>query len=89
MAGNEFDLAKCRNWVIATDDRKAIRLAEAEAIATITTAEIVKFWADSRNAADKAVAGVFRRIERCARFWPRRGSPLQQWRRKLSPTSAR
>lgn len=82
-------LAKCRNWVIATDDRKAIGLAEAEAIATITTAEIVKLWADSRNAADKALAEVLRRIERYARFCPRRGSPLQQWWRMHSLPSAR
>lgn len=81
-------LAKCRNWMIATDDRKAIRLAEAEAIATITTAEIVKLWADSRNEGDKAVAEVLRRIERYARFCPRRGSPLQEWWRMLSPPSA-
>ncbi len=81
-------LAKCRNWTVATDDRKAIRLAKAESITTITTAEIVKLWVDGCNATDEAVAEALRRIERYARFSPRKGSPLQEWWKRLSPLSA-
>jgi predicted nucleic acid-binding protein len=77
-------LAKCRHWVVATDDRKATRLARAEGIATITTAEIVKLWADSCKATDKAVAEILQRIERCARFRPRNDFPLHDWWRRLS-----
>jgi len=80
-------LAKCRNWAVATDDRKAIRLAKAEGITTITTAEIVKLWADSCNATDEAVAELLRRIERYARFSPRKGFPLHDWWEELSSPS--
>ena len=81
-------LAKCRNGTVATDDRKAIRLANAQGITTITTAEIVRLWVDGCNATDDAVAEVLRRIERYARFSPRKGSPLQEWWKRLSPPSA-
>src|SRR5208282_3989663 len=42
-------LAKCRSWIVATDDRKALRVARSEGVATITTPEIIKRWADSRS----------------------------------------
>jgi predicted nucleic acid-binding protein len=80
-------LAKCRNWVVATDDRKAIRLARNESINTITTAEIVKLWTDSCNATDEAIAEVLRRIELYARFSPRKDFPLHDWWRKLSSST--
>jgi predicted nucleic acid-binding protein len=72
-------LAKCRGWTVATDDRKAIRLAKAENIDTITTAEIVKYWSDSRNAAEPAIREILQRIERYARFSPRKNSLLYDW----------
>jgi predicted nucleic acid-binding protein len=80
-------LAKCRNWVVATDDRKAIRLAKAERIDIITTAEIVKLWSDSTYAPDATIAEILRRIERFARFNPRKGSPLHDWWKRLSSSS--
>lgn len=78
-------LAKCRNWMVATDDRKAVRLATAEGIGTITTAEIVRLWADSCKAKDAAVAKILQCIERYARFRPRKDSPLHDWWWRLLP----
>ena len=82
-------LAKCRNWTVAqrTTERQ-FGLANAQGITTITTAEIVRLWADGCNARDDTVAEVLRRIERYARFSPRKGSPLQEWWKRLSPPSA-
>ena len=80
-------LAKCRNWMVATDDRKAIRLAKAESISTITTAEIVKLWADSCNATVETTAEILQRIERYARFSPRKDFPLHDWWGRLSSPS--
>ena len=81
-------LAKCRHWTVATDDRKALRLAEAEGIMTITTAEIVKLWASSCHATDDVVAAVLHSIERYARFSPPKGSVLYDWWIQLSATRA-
>lgn len=72
-------LAKCRGWAVATDDRKAIRVARDEGIATITTPELVKHWADAFRAKDEDTATVLHNIERFARFRPRKGAPLADW----------
>lgn len=72
-------LAKCRGWAVTTDDRKAIRVAHEEGIATVTTPELVKHWADLLRAKDEDTAAAIRNIERFARFRPRRGAPLADW----------
>lgn len=72
-------LARCRGWVVATDDRKAIRVAGADRIAVVTTPELVKEWADGCGASDEAVGRAIRNIERFARFAPRQGAPLWEW----------
>lgn len=72
-------LAKCRGWAVATDDRKAIRVARDEGIAIVTTPELVKHWADFVQAKEEATAAVLHNIERFARFRPRKGTPLADW----------
>jgi predicted nucleic acid-binding protein len=77
-------LAKCRGWVLATDDRKAIRVANDESVATVTTPELIKHWADSCRAENDAIATVLRNVERFARFTPRRGMLLADWWEQLA-----
>jgi hypothetical protein len=72
-------IAKSRGWIVATDDRKAIRLATESAIPVVTTPELVECWAATDNATDEEVVDVLRNIERFARFRPRRTSPLHDW----------
>lgn len=76
-------LAKCRGWAVATDDRKAMRVANDESVATVTTPELIKHWADSCRAKNDAVATVLRNIERFARFTPRKGMLLFDWWERL------
>jgi predicted nucleic acid-binding protein len=72
-------IAKSRNWMVATGDRKAIRLASESGIAVITTPELVERWANITQSNDDAITQTIRAIERFARFRPRRGSPLHDW----------
>lgn len=72
-------LAKSRGWSVATDDRKAQRLARESGISVVTTPELVKRWADASKAPDREVSAVLRRVRDCARFVPRRGSILYDW----------
>ena len=72
-------IAKCRAWAVATDDRKALRVAAAEGVATVTTPELVKLWADSRKIGENVLRTVLHNIERFARFSPRRDAPLRGW----------
>ena len=72
-------IAKARGWTVATDDRKATRLATESGIAVITTPEFVHNWAINESPSDEQVAEALRRIEQLARFRPRRGSPQSAW----------
>ena len=72
-------IAKHRGWLIATDDRKALRLAESEGVDTITTPELIKKWCDAVGPSDKELGAVLRQIESRASFVPRVGSVLYAW----------
>jgi len=72
-------IAQARAWTVATDDRKAQRLASESGIAVVTTPELMKRWADAKSMSDAEVGTVLRRIRNFARFVPRRGSVLREW----------
>jgi predicted nucleic acid-binding protein len=72
-------LAKCRKWIVATDDLKALRVAQSEGVQTITTPDIVKYWADSHSIEASTLSSVIQNIERFARFMPRKSAVLRQW----------
>lgn len=72
-------IAKSRGWLVATDDRKAIRLATESGIKVITTPELIERWANATSPANEDLAEVIRSIERFARFRPRSASPLYAW----------
>lgn len=72
-------IAKSRNWTVATDDRKAIRLASESGIAVITTPELLDRWVRNTNPTEDDITLAIRAIERFAKFRPRHGSPLYDW----------
>ncbi len=72
-------IAKGRGWSVATDDRKAQRLAGESGISVVTTPELIKGWADASQATDEESSAVVQRVRYCARFIPRRGSILYDW----------
>ena len=70
-----------RGWAVATDDRKAQRLAHAAEppIALVTTSALLHSWADGHDEPAERVSDVLRRIERRAAFVPRRSDPNRNW----------
>ncbi len=72
-------IAKSRNWMVATDDRKAIRLASEFGIAIITTPELVERWINITNPTENEIKQTVQAIERFAKFRPRRDDPLHDW----------
>ena len=74
-----FAIAAKRGWVLATDDRRARRLAADSGLAVITTPELVKLWAENTNAGDREVVAVLQNIQRFAYFTPRANSPEYAW----------
>lgn len=72
-------IARSRGWTVATDDRKARRIASENGIALIGTPELIQKWVNATSL-DRATAGaLLRRIERFARYRPRRTDPLHGW----------
>jgi predicted nucleic acid-binding protein len=74
-----FTLAAKRGWALATDDRRARRLAGESGLAVITTPELVKFWAENTHASAEEIGTVLQDIQRFAYFSPRPNSPEYAW----------
>ncbi len=72
-------VAVSRRWKLATDDRKAGRLATEAGITVITTPELARRWADALKPPEAQVHDLLQRIQRFARFTPRRGSQHYDW----------
>ena len=72
-------IAKLRGWTVATDDRKAIRLAGVHSISVLTTPDLMKSWAKSTDAAPEALHQALRRIEQLAAFSPSSRHHLHKW----------
>lgn len=72
-------VAKSRGWALATDDRKAIRLASDAGVLVITTPELGQRWADVAGPAEAELIDTIRCIERFAKFRPRRNSAHYEW----------
>jgi predicted nucleic acid-binding protein len=76
-------IAQSRNLALATDERKALRLARQNApeLSIITTTEIIHTWAEGREPSE--VTAVVHSILTRARFRPADSDPLAQWWNKM------
>ena len=72
-------IAMSRGWTVATDDRKARRIASENSIALISTPELIQRWVDTTSPNQATVADVLKKIELFAKFRPRRSDPLHGW----------
>ena len=72
-------IAESRGWTVATDDRKARRIASENGIPLISTPELIQRWVDATSPDEAAITELLRKIERFARFRPRRADPLHEW----------
>ncbi len=72
-------IAKVRGWIVATDDRKARRVATEQSISTISTSEMIHAWTASEKVSDQQVGELLRNIQQFGRFVPRRSDPLYEW----------
>lgn len=72
-------LAQTRNWIIATDDRKAIRIAQQAGMTVISCPELVKTWADADHPERALLTKTLNDIELLAQFHPNAMMPEYQW----------
>jgi hypothetical protein len=69
-------LAGERKWIVATDDRRAIRIAQQAGLTVVSCPELVKAWA---NANQPTLLRVLQDIQALAQFTPNATMPEHQW----------
>jgi hypothetical protein len=72
-------LAEARGWVIATDDRKAIRIAQQAGLTVLSSPQLLKTWSNVAKPDPAIVVQSLRDIELFARFRPNPAMPECQW----------
>jgi hypothetical protein len=70
-----------RRLRVATDDRKALRLAASQSppVDVVRTTELVKRWAEVSGAGGARVSQVLRSIQIRASYAPSRDDPQREW----------
>ncbi len=73
--------AAARGLVVATDDALALSTAAEHdpLVETVTTPDVVSWWADAADASDARIAEVLGLIETRAHFRPSTRHPLSEW----------
>jgi len=72
-------MAKQRGWKLATDDRKARRLAGDMDVSVLTTPEIMRKWSEVIRSSPKDIAETLRNIAFGACFVPAVNMPEYTW----------
>ena len=74
-------LAESRGWHLATDDRKALRIAKARnpVIGLETTCSVVRRWSEKYAVGPNSLSEALQRIESRASFLPPRDDPNRDW----------
>jgi len=72
-------LAEQRKWLLATDDRKAIRVAQQAGLTVVSCPAVVRRWADTMKPDQAMVCKVLQDIQVLAQFKPNPAMPEYQW----------
>ncbi|MEZ6069462.1 MAG: hypothetical protein R3C10_04130 [Pirellulales bacterium] len=72
-------IAQVRGWRLASDDKKARRIAKEDGIIVISTAELVHHWSLQARLSDTEIAAALRAIARYARFTPPADDSCAEW----------
>jgi hypothetical protein len=72
-------IAEQRGWIIATDDRRAIRVAQRAGLTVVSCPQLVKAWADSTGPNEPSLMRILQDIQLLAQFKPNPSLPEYQW----------
>lgn len=75
-------IAKTRAWTLATDDRKAQRLATELSVQLLSTSMIMHRWWERAVPTDDELSDTLQRIERLSRYSPGAREAHYSWWRK-------
>jgi hypothetical protein len=72
-------LTEQRGWAFASDDRKAIRVAQVAGLTVVSCPVLVKRWADATNPDQATLCRVLQDVQVLAQFKPNPTMPEYQW----------
>jgi hypothetical protein len=72
-------LAESRGWLIATDDKKAIRIGRQAGLTVLSAPQLLKTWADNGHTDQPTVVKALKDVELFAQFRPNSSMPEWQW----------
>jgi hypothetical protein len=72
-------LAEQRGWVVATDDRRAIRVAHKAGLTVVSCPALVKAWATAASPDQATLNKVLQDIQILAQFKPNSSMAEYQW----------
>jgi hypothetical protein len=72
-------LAEQHQWVVATDDHKAIRIARQAGLTVVSCPKLIKAWADAAVPDHAVLNQVLLDIQVLAQFKPNPAMPEYQW----------
>lgn len=79
-------IASCRNWAIATDEKKATRILTQDAphVPVITTPDVIHHWANTSQMKGDQLSRVIQSVELRARYVPPKSHRLFEWWESIS-----
>jgi hypothetical protein len=72
-------LGECRGWVVATDDRRAILVAQQAGLTVVSCPELVKTWVDATRPDATRLVQVLIDIQTLAQFRPNQTMKQSTW----------
>ncbi len=72
-------LAERRGWVVAMDDRKAIRVARQAGLTVASCPQLVKAWAGATSPSQAVLTKVLQDVQVLAQFKPNPSMPEYKW----------
>lgn len=72
-------IAECRHWTVATDDRKAIRIAREAGMSVVSCPALIKNWAITTRPSATKISQVLSEIQFLAQFRPNPSMPEYDW----------
>lgn len=72
-------IAKCREWSVLTDDKKARGIAKELGVPVLSTPEVMRQWAIVVEPSAEELSVVLEAIERFANYRPGRGAVDYRW----------
>jgi hypothetical protein len=72
-------LAESRGWLVAADDRRAIRIGQQAGLTVVSSPQLLNTWANAVHPDQATLVKALKDIELLAQFRPNASMPNCKW----------